>query len=97
MNTLDDLLLGILVGTIVLFTSTFVRNDRFTCPGGFYAEGVRPNGDSQCRQVPPAGCGEPRPPNDRPCVGEGYVIPSKVYCTNGTSPILVNERTVGCQ
>lgn len=71
--------------------------NRATCPAGWYIEGVRSSGQTQCRPVPPAHCGEPVPPDNVPCPRDDRRIPIAIYCTNGQQPIVVNERTVGCQ
>lgn len=67
-----------------------------TCPRGWYVEGVRPSGHSRCLPVPPPSCGEPVPPNNAPCPSDSRELPIAVYCTGGSHPIVLNERTVGC-
>lgn len=69
---------------------------RGTCPPGWSVNGVRPTGAYECLgPLHPPGCGEPdetSPPCVRPAVKAG-----RIYCTNGTRPIVVDHRTVGCQ
>ena len=67
-----------------------------TCPRGWYVEGVRPSGRSRCLPAPPPNCGEPVPPNNGPCPLDSRETEVAVYCTGGSHPIVVNERTVGC-
>ena len=71
--------------------------NRATCPPGWFVEGVRPTGATQCRPNPPAHCGEPVPPDNGPCPRDDRMIPLEIYCTGGSHAIVVNERTVGCQ
>lgn len=68
-----------------------------TCPTGWYVEGVRPSGYTQCRPVPPAHCGEAVPPDNKPCPHDDRVLPMVIVCTGGAHPITVGDRTVGCQ
>lgn len=72
-------------------------SQRVTCPPGWYIEGVRPSGRTQCRPTPPPSCGEPVPPNNAPCAHDERTIPLELYCTGGSVPIVVNERVAGCQ
>lgn len=67
------------------------------CERGWYLEGVRPTGYTQCRPVPPAYCGEPVPPFNKPCPKDTRTQAIVIYCTGGSLPIVVDSRTVGCQ
>jgi hypothetical protein len=86
-----------LISFVVICASAVVQPRRATCPTGWSVEGVRPSGRTQCRPVPPAHCGEPVPPDNKPCPRDERAIRLEIYCTNGQQPIVVNERTVGCQ
>lgn len=89
-----------LVLSLVLFVVAIgidaitVPGERATCPPGMYAEGVRPSGETSCVASPPPGCEEP--------VGTWYAcpeprrFPTRIHCTGGSRPIVVDERTVGC-
>lgn len=77
------------------------RPDRIACPPGWVAEGVRLSGTTDCVRASTApdtidtSCGDggrcsgKAPPEPR--------FPVRVYCTNGTTPIVVSHRVVGCQ
>lgn len=90
---------------IAMFTTTLVTAITIAlavatpkqCAPGWYLEGVRPSGYTQCRPVPPSYCGEPVPPFNRPCPHDERSSPMVIYCTGGAHPIVVNARTVGCQ
>lgn len=68
-----------------------------TCRPGWYVEGVRPSGLARCRPEPPRDCGEPVPPFEQPCPHDERVEQRVIICTGGTQPIVVDERTIGCQ
>lgn len=75
-----------------------VHPSRMDCPAGWHNNGVRPAGHFECTQAP---VGDPdwdgtwqRP--ERGYIPDG-VLHGRIYCTNGFQPIVVNERTVGCQ
>lgn len=67
------------------------------CPPGWALDGVRPSGHSRCTPAPPQDCGEPRPPNDRPCPRDDRELLILHRCTGGSRAIVVDHRTVGCQ
>lgn len=73
--------------------------DHAQCAPGWYVEGVRPTGVTTCVYAPPGGCGDAAgtPAEQMACVYEERRYAIAVYCTNGTHPIVVDERTVGCQ
>lgn len=88
------------VGIVVSFF--FVRPERARCPSGWFVEGVRPSGVSHCRRAPPDDPldwpgNDPRDRGDRDVKPDNAVLPVRVYCTGGSIPIVVDERTVGCQ
>jgi len=83
-----------LLATIILLCVSMVTQPvRAHCPGRtwYLGEGVRRDGSFACylstdkREWPPQ---DARP---------DAVIRSRVHCTGGADPIVVNYRTVGCQ
>ncbi len=96
---IDELFFALLL-VLVVVGATFIRPTRATCPAGSYVEGVgtgayRPAGRTQCLSVEP----------DYDCSGANtchgraprWRVPMQIYCSGGTAPIVVDERTVGCQ
>lgn len=78
------------VATIVaMLASTLTEPQRAHCPRGYYVNGVRPSGQYECRQSPPA--------DDNAPDEIGLYYSARVYCTGGTHPIVVSYHTVGCQ
>jgi hypothetical protein len=71
--------------------------DRARCePGWSLHEGVRLDGSYACYgPLKPPGCGDAAG-DWKPCQ-KPEIKRSRVYCTNGHRPIVVDERTVGCQ
>lgn len=68
------------------------------CPPGWsLAEGVRRNGEFACYAPLPKCCGDARGPCEAVACPRVEVTRSRIYCTNGTQPIVVDHRTVGCQ
>lgn len=67
------------------------------CREGWFVDGVRPSGVTRCRPAPPPRCGEPVPPHNQPCPKDERAELMVIYCTGGTRPIVVDDRTVGCQ
>jgi hypothetical protein len=66
------------------------------CPPGMDLRmGVRRTGEYECWTIPPQGCGEAVGPT-RACP-EPTITHGRIHCTNGTQPIVVDFRTVGCQ
>src|SRR5690348_4647766 len=75
------------------------RPPRARCPAGFdLRTGIRRDGRFACWPHP---VGDPEWDGtfERPERGRqpGGVLESQIWCTNGTEPIVVDERTVGCQ
>lgn len=93
---IDDFIFAI-VTLIVLFTVAVIRPERIRAPVGYNVEGVRPDGSTTIRVAPPRSCGEPIPPNNQPCTHRDRSFGARIYCTGGTLPIVVDERTIGCQ
>lgn len=97
---MTDLAIALVCAVIsaLLFTwSHVIRAERATCPAGWYVNGVAPDGTFRVRPVPPP---------ERPCASgpNGCIerdldieIRGRIYCTGGARPVVVNERTVGCQ
>lgn len=84
----------VLFCTAIAFDAIAVPGEHATCPAGMYVDGVRPSGETSCVANPPPGCEEP--------VGAWYAcpeprrFPTRIRCTGGSHPIVVDERTVGC-
>lgn len=93
---IDDLFCALLT-FVVLAAAAVAHPQQLRAPRDWYFEGVRADGATTLRAAPPAGCGEPRPPNDRPCPDHQRAIDARIYCTGGAVAILVDARTVGCQ
>lgn len=74
--------------------SPIIRPQHARCPRGWYVEGVRESGRTQCRPVPPVMCGDG---SYDPCPQDDRALPLQIYCTNGTRPIVVDNRAIGCQ
>jgi hypothetical protein len=87
---------------VTILAAAITRPTRAQCPQGWYlATGVRtsdtyaPRGSFACQRPPggPDWTGTGPDLGTRP-PGE---LRGRIYCTGGSSPIVVNERTVGCQ
>ncbi len=87
--------MGDLIGGFIFVLAVLLAPKR--CREGWFVEGVRPSGVTRCLPVPPRHCGEPVPPDNQPCPHDDRVEWRAVYCTGGSKPIVVDERTVGCQ
>ena len=69
-----------------------------TCPPGTYlGEGIRRTGDFACYSTITACCGEPKGPCEGIPCPEQKIERSRIYCTGGSRPIVVDYRSVGCQ
>ena len=87
MNLLD-ILVGFVCVVIVAVFMAFAPK-RATCPKGMYqAHGIKPDGSYLCRDVVPEGKEDTVVPRDKR---------GRIWCTGGARPIVVDERTVGCQ
>lgn len=84
-----------LASEVLLLWAMATHPIRGHCPKAWYVEGVQPAGDYACVKTPArnvcdtkAGCAgdEPRDPRLR----------SRIYCTGGSVPVVVDDRTVGC-
>jgi hypothetical protein len=81
-TVLEGILFAVFTVAIVAIGGT---PDRVTCARGFYAEGVRPSGETTCRRAPRS---------DLDDSDETYG--ARVHCTGGADPIVIDHRTVGC-
>jgi hypothetical protein len=68
---------------------------RARCPEGWSVNGIRPDGSYECLSPIPRGCGEPV--GDSPPCPPTTLSRGRIYCTGGSVPIVVDNRTVGCQ
>jgi hypothetical protein len=88
-----------MIRALLLALATCSPPERAQCPVGWFAEGVRPDGSTTCVHAPPRHCGDAAGSagEQAPCVYEERRMAMRVYCTGGAHPIIVDERTVGCQ
>lgn len=104
MSLMLETILALFVSMLLLVVTSATRPTMARCPSGFFlSEGVRtrplhgdPVGSFACERPPIGGdtdvlTGES---SARPQPG---VIRSRIYCTGGASPIVVDASTVGCQ
>lgn len=86
------------LAAIAVLCFAIARPTHYRCEPGYYVEGVRPSGETRCVEAPTdRGDGE--------CIAGGRCrfadtalsYPVQLYCTGGAHPIVVDERTVGCQ
>lgn len=83
-----DVLIGFVAACIVA-TFMMLAPRKATCRKGMYqAHGVTPSGKYLCRDVVPEGREDEIEPEE---------YGGSIYCTGGSRPIVINERTVGCQ
>lgn len=96
--TAPDLIAAI--ATLVLLCCSYVVKPKHArCPDKHdLRTGIRPSGSFECWPNP---VGSPEydgtyghPDRSRQSTA---VVRSKIWCTSGSSPIVVNERAVGCQ
>lgn len=87
-----------LLATIALLCISMVmRPTHARCPIGWYVNGVRPSGGFQCLRAPTGDpdydgtWGHPDRTIDHP--GD---LRGRIYCTGGATPIVVDDRAVGC-
>lgn len=88
MTFLIDMLIGFVSTTVFVLIVSLVPS-RATCPRGMVQSmGVTPSGRYVCR-FPPVGLENdaPSPPGE---------VRGMIWCTNGTRPIVVDHKTVGC-
>lgn len=90
-TVLESLLMVALTWAIIAIAAV-ADPRRANCPAGWHVEGVRPSGATTCRRAPQIDTAED---DAHPEPDPAYGI--AIHCTGGTSPIVVDERTVGCQ
>lgn len=73
--------------------------DHGGCGEGWWVNGVRPDGRYGCRprSLLPDHPSRGHEPDDVYDADSDHEIYSRIYCTGGTQPIVVDFRTVGCQ
>lgn len=82
--------LAVLVSIALLSIACAMRPIHGRCPASWWVDGVRPSGEYRC-----AYSADDR---DWPTIDAWPVeIESRIYCTGGARPIVVNARSVGCQ
>lgn len=89
----------VLVSTLVLVAGRVIRPTHAQCPVFWHNNGIRPSGTFGCTRNPvgdPEWDGTYQRQPDRSVVPPGE-IDGQIYCTGGTHPIVVDDRTVGCQ
>lgn len=72
-----------LITLVVLAVCAITRTQRISCPAGFYVNGVRETGASECIR-------DSETPSST-----GFRV--RIYCTGGSIPIVRDGRTIGCQ
>jgi hypothetical protein len=71
---------ALLASIFLLCWACATRPTHARCPPDWWINGVRPSGELGCR----------------PADGRDIEIHSRIYCTGGSVPIVVDDRTVGC-
>lgn len=96
----DAIFLPVLSMIIAALATILPIPNKAQCPKGWHNNGVRrfeDVGAFECEAPLPACCGEPVKyggcSTACPSVQRFH---SRIYCTGGSRPIVVNERTVGC-
>lgn len=97
---LDDLLFSVM-SLLIIVVAIAARPTRAQCPRGFYLDaGIRTSGPDvgafSCRR-PPIGGDDDVLTGRETAIEQPGVLRSRIYCTGGTMPVVVNHRTVGCQ
>lgn len=83
-----------LVSVVLLVAAMLIRPAAARCPGDWYtADGIKPSGEFGC-SAPPRGLEGSDNGND--VQPDAYGVKSRIYCTGGAVPIVVDSRTVGC-
>ena len=93
---LEEILFA-LVTAVIVVAVTIARPTKATCPAGWYLEtGIKPSGVFRCAPDVIGGINDPAGGIDTAVQPPGAIM-SRIWCTNGTMPIVVNHTTVGCQ
>jgi hypothetical protein len=90
-------ILRALLSTALLVYACITRPSRSRCPDGWYINGVRPSGRFECVESPAPG--EYDCSADRVCPQpkqDAAEVAGQIVCTGGATPIVSDERTVGC-
>lgn len=80
-----------LIGILIVAAAAVFQPTRCWCPHGWYVNGVRPSGSFECRRSPMVDASSAAEVNDGT---PDWILPGTVYCAH---PIVLDERTVGCQ
>lgn len=92
----DHVILVVIIA--VMFVFRCGAPTRAQCPTlNEYVEGVRRDGSTWCAKSPSL--------RERDCTPDPvcswsepvYTVPLQIYCTGGTRPIVIDQRTIGCQ
>lgn len=88
-------ILCLIASVAILCWSMATHPSRVECPRGWYAEGVRPDGETRCRPTPARDC-----PTTAQC-DDGWLpgaLEDRVWCVGGTVPVVDDDgRVVSCQ
>lgn len=87
-----------LLSLLVSLVSAITRPSTAICPDGYANQGVRPDGQYRCRPrsaLPDITIGARDQVIDDPTLDEKE-LSGRIYCSGGSAPIVVNEKTVGC-
>lgn len=84
----------LLLGVFIVLVCAVLQPTRVRCPHGWWVNGVRPSGAFECRKTPrsivtPSAAEVHEIDSD-------WMIAGDLYCGEQL-PIVVDERTVGCQ
>ena len=91
------------VSLAILIVCAATRPQHSECPPGWFVDGVRvmalghePAGSFTCRRPPVGGDADVLTGKQtaRELPGE---LRGRIYCTGGALPIVIDDRTVGCQ
>lgn len=101
MILVEQILLAV-VSTVLLMVAALSRPSAARCASGYVLiEGVRIAGPEVgsyvCEKAPPPNCGEAAGPFEGVPCPTAARYRSRIYCTGGAIPIVVDEKTVGCQ
>lgn len=93
-----EILVAALASALILLWMAVTRPDHAACPRGWRHEGVRRDGSFSCLRPL---LGDPDYDGvhgwpDRSVQPPGELW-GRIYCTGGAAPIVVDQRTVGCQ
>lgn len=84
-----------IASSLLLLLAQFTRPTTARTPEGWYVNGIRPDGRYEVRMAPilrekkcSPSCVNPDEPD--------LHYRSRIYCTGGSRPIVINHRRVGC-